>query len=127
MQRAARACIFEVQKEIPREGHVVAAQNKALNVGLVQLTHCRPPVLMSRSGAIAPRSWTGMALRSRKELHEVGLQQRGRRPLMVGDEVRHRTLRLQRSKRLGNCLSLTAAKKKVVSIWQAFMYSRNAV
>ena len=35
----ARGCVFEVQKEIAGDGQVVAAQNKALNIGLVELTH----------------------------------------------------------------------------------------
>ena len=42
--RAARArCVFKVQEEIAGERQVVAAQNEALDVGRVELTHCRPP------------------------------------------------------------------------------------
>ena len=38
-QAARPRCVFKVQKEIAGDGQVVAAQNKALNVGLVELTH----------------------------------------------------------------------------------------
>ncbi len=38
-QAACPRCVFKVQKEIARDGKVVAAQNKALNIGRVELTH----------------------------------------------------------------------------------------
>jgi hypothetical protein len=39
-QLAGARGIFKVKEEIARERHVVAAQDKALDVGLVELTHC---------------------------------------------------------------------------------------
>ena len=38
-QATRSRCVFKVQEEIARDGQVVAAQNKALNIGLVELTH----------------------------------------------------------------------------------------
>ncbi len=35
--------IFEVQEEVSCEGHVVAAQDKPLDVGFVELTHYGRP------------------------------------------------------------------------------------
>src|SRR5580658_4828841 len=41
-QRASTCSVFKMQEDIARERQVIAAQDEALNIGLVELTHfCR--------------------------------------------------------------------------------------
>ena len=38
-QATRSRCVLKVQEEITGDGQIVSAQNKALNIGLVELTH----------------------------------------------------------------------------------------
>ena len=102
-QRVDRAraglCVCEVKEAVAREGHVVAAQHEALDVGWRSAYSLWPPVLMSRCGPMRRRAAVRRSFEPSAKTDEVALDLAALHALMRGDEVGDGALRLQGTQR----------------------------